>query len=119
MRFLRTLLVLALLVSTSGCLGYRLIRPEEVEIPSYEPREVPIPADCDALVQRAARDGVEGLSEPLARRVGFCQHQQLLRAQEEEAAARRLEAHASAAGLALQVATVAIGALVAVLAWVF
>lgn len=119
MRFLRSLLVLALLVSTSGCLGYRLIRPEEVQLPNYEPREVPIPADCDALVQRAARDGVDGLTEAVARRVNFCQHQQLLRAQEEESAARRLEAHASAATLALQVATVAIGALIAVLAWVF
>lgn len=119
MRFLRSLLVLALLLSTSGCFGYRLIRPDEVPVPSYEPREVPVPADCEALVRRAASGGVDGLSEAEARRVGFCQHQQLLRAQEEEAASRKLEAHAAAAGLALQVTTVVLGALIAVLAWAF
>lgn len=119
MRFLRLLVLLALLLPTGGCLGYRLIRPEEVPVPSYEPRPVAIPAECDALLQRAARDGVARLSDAEARTVSFCQGQQLLRAQEEEAASRKLEAHASAAGLALQVATVVAGVLVAVLAWAF
>lgn len=119
MRFLRSLLLLALLLPTGGCFGYRLIRPDEVPVPSYEPREVPVPADCEALVQRAARDGVDRLGEAEARRVEFCQHQQLLRAQEEEAASRKLEAHSAAAGLALQVTTVVVGAIIAVLAWVF
>ena len=119
MRFLRLLCLPALVLLSSGCFGYRLIRPEEVPVPSYEPRPVAVPAECEALLQRAARDGLGRLSETEARTVSFCQGQQLLRAQEEEAASRKLEAHASAASLALNVATVAIGALVAVLAWAF
>ena len=119
MRILRLLCLLALLLPTGGCFGYRLIRPEEVPVPSYEPRPVAIPTECDALLQRAAREGVARLPEAEARTVSFCQGQQLIRAQEEEAASRRLEAHASAASLALNVATVVIGGLVAVLAWVF
>jgi hypothetical protein len=51
--------------------------------------------------------------------VSFCQHQQLLRAQEEEAASRKLEAHARTAGVVLQAATLVLGATIAVLTWVF
>ena len=41
------------------------------------------------------------------------------RAQEEEAAMKRLEAHADAANFALRVATVVLGATIATLAWLF
>ncbi|MEW5927153.1 MAG: hypothetical protein AB1941_06705 [Gemmatimonadota bacterium] len=119
MRILRLICLSALVLFSSGCLGYRLIRPDEVPVPSYEPRPVAIPAECDALLQRAARDGLGRLSETEARTVSFCQGQQLLRAQEEESASRKLEAHASAASLALNVTTVVLGALIAVLAWAF
>lgn len=116
---LRSALALGLLLPLSGCFGYRLVRPEEVQVPSYEPREVAVPAECDTLVRRAATEGMSRFTEAEARTVSFCQHQQLLRAQEEEAASRKLEAHAAAAGLALQVTTVVVGAVVAVLAWAF
>ena len=119
MRYFRPALLLCLISLLSGCFGYRLIRPEEVEIPSYEPREVLVPAECDALIRRAATQGMDRLTEAESRAASFCQHQQIRRAQEEEAAARRLEAHAATAGLALQVTTVAVGTLVAVLTWIF
>ena len=88
-------------------------------MPSYEPRPVAIPAECDAAVQRAAAAGLGSLSEAEVRLVSFCQHQQLVRAAEEEAAARKLDAHARTAGLALQVATIVVGATIAVLTWAF
>lgn len=118
-RSLRLLLVLLALVPLTGCLGYRLVRPEEIEVPSYEPREVQIPAECEVLIQRAANGGVAGFTTAEANTLDFCQHQQMIRAQEEEAAARRLEAHAAAASFALQVVTVVVGATVAVLTWLF
>jgi hypothetical protein len=58
-------------------------------------------------------------SDAEAREVLFCQQQQIIRTQEEEAAAKRLEAHAAAARFALQTATFVITSVVAVLAWVF
>ncbi len=119
MRYLRSLLVLCLLFPLSGCFGYRLIRPEEMQVPSYEPREVPVPAECDALIQRAATQGVGTLTEAETRTVAFCQNQQIRRAQEEEAAARKLEAHAATAGFALNVVTVVVGATIAVVSWLF
>jgi hypothetical protein len=119
MHALRSLLVLALLVSQAGCFGYRLVRPEEIDLPSYEPREVPIPAQCEPLLQRAGTTDPNGLTDAEARALTFCQNQQIIRAQEEEAAARRLEAHAQAANFALQVTTVVVGALIAILAWAF
>lgn len=119
MRRLRAFVVLLALPGLTGCFGYRLIRPEEIEVPNYEPREVVVPPACDRLVRDAASRGADQLTEAEARMVSFCQHQQLLRAQEEEAAARRLEAHAATGALALQVVTVAVGAAVAVLTWVF
>jgi hypothetical protein len=88
-------------------------------MPSYEPRPVAIPAECDTLIQRAASEGVGRLSEIESRTVDFCQHQQLVRAAEEEAAARKLDAHARTAGLALQIGTLVLGATVAILAWAF
>jgi hypothetical protein len=93
--------------------------PRAVQVPSYEPRAIVVPAECDALVQRAAALDAARLTEAEFRTVTFCQHQQLIRAQEEEAAARRLEAHARTAGLALQAVTVVVGATVALLTWVF
>ena len=119
MPILRVLCLLVLLLPAGGCFGYRLIRPDEVPVPSYEPRPVAVPGECEALLRRAAAEGVARLSEAEARTVSFCQGQQLIRAQEEEAASRKLEAHASAASLALNVATVVVGGLIAVLAWVF
>lgn len=92
--------------------------PQAVQVPSYEPRAVAVPAECEALVQRAAAPGA-AISEADSRMLSFCQHQQILRAQEEEAAARKLEAHARTAGVALQAATFLLGATVALLAWVF
>lgn len=119
MGLVRSLVVLVLLVATSGCFGYRLVRPDEIEVPSYTPREVLIPAECESLIQRAATGSASRMSQAEANTLSFCQHQQLIRAQEEEAVARKLEAHAAAAGFALQVTTVAVGALVAVLTWIF
>lgn len=116
MRSLCRLLLLTLLLPLGGCFGYRLIRPDEVRAPSYEPREVLIPAECERMIRRAA-EGAVILTEAESRSVSFCQHQQIVRAQEEEAAARRLESHAAAAGLAVQVTTVVVGALVAIIAW--
>jgi hypothetical protein len=117
---IRPLFLLALLLPLNGCFGYRLIRPDEVRTPSYEPRPVAVPAECEPLVARAAAPGgAAGLTEAEARTVEFCQHQQLLRAQEEEAASRKLEAHAQAASFALQVTGVVVGATVAILAWLF
>lgn len=113
------LLLLPLLLASSGCFGYRLVRPEEVEIPSYEPRPVVIPVECDPLIQRAATQGIGGFTDTDARLLQFCQTQQLIRAQEEEAASRKLEAHAETANFVLRATVVVIGAAVAVLSWVF
>lgn len=117
MRLLRSAALLLSLMPLGGCFGYRLMRPSEIKVPSYEAREVPVPAECDAAIRRAATEGTAALSEADARLVSFCQHQQLIRAQEEEAAARKLDAHARAASFGLQVAVVVVGAVVAVLAW--
>lgn len=110
---------LVLSLPAGGCFGYRLIRPEEIEVPSYEPRLVLIPERCDTLITRAATSGLEGMDPGEARMVNFCQTQQLVRAQEEEAVARKLEAHAETASFALRLTTVVVGATIALLAWVF
>ena len=115
----KSLLLVVLMTTSSGCFGYRLVRPGEIEVPSYEPRPVAIPATCDALIERAATEGMRGLQEAEARMVAFCQQQHLIRAQEEEAVARKLEAHAEVANFALRATVVAVGALAAVLTWVF
>lgn len=107
-----------LIVTTTGCFGYRVVRPDEIEIPSYEPREVLIPERCDVLIRRAGTAGTETMSEEQVAMVSFCQNQQLIRAQEEEAVARKLEAHAEAASFALRLTTVVVGSLIAVIAWV-
>lgn len=114
MRRLLPVVAPALLVALGAC-----TLPGTVAVPSYEPRAVAIPAECDALAARAATAGAAQLSEPDFRMLTFCQHQQLLRSQEEETAARRMEAHARTFGLALQAITVLVGATVAVLTWVF
>lgn len=108
-----------LAVTTTGCFGYRLVRPDEIEVPSYEPREVLIPARCEVLMTQAGTAGTEAMSEEQVAMVGFCQNQQLIRAQEEEAVARKLEAHAETASFALRLTTVVVGGVIAVLAWVF
>lgn len=118
-RVLSLLLLIVLILPQTGCFGYRLVRPDEIDVPSYEPREVPIPAECESLIRRAADGQMGRLTEAEARTLSFCQHQQLIRAQEEEAASRKLEAHAQAASFALQVTTVVVGGLIAVIAWLF
>lgn len=114
-----TAALLALLLLAAGCGNYRLVRMDEVTLPNYEPRPVPIPETCETLLRRAGEGGMRQFTEAEAREVTYCQQQQIIRAQEEEAAARRLEAHAAAAGFVLQVVTVTVGALIAVLAWLF
>jgi len=110
---------LALALPLSSCSGYRLIRADDIEIPSYEPREVPIPASCDPLIRRAAERGLADFTESEVRELNFCQQQYVIRAQEEEAASEKLEAHADAANFALNVATVAISVLAVIVAWAF
>ena len=88
-------------------------------MPSYEPRAVAVPPECEALVRRAADGALATMTDAEARTVVFCQHQQLLRAQEEEAASRKIEAHARVASFGLQVVTVVLAATVAALAWAF
>lgn len=121
MRLFRTVAAasIPLLLASSGCAGYRLVRPSDIQVPDYEPRPVSIPVTCDSLVERAASGWLGQMPETEQRQVTFCQQQQIRRAQEEEAAARRLEAHAQVANLALRVTVVTIGAIVAVLAWAF
>lgn len=109
----------ALALLLAGCGPYRLIRPDEIPVPNYEARAVVVPEKCDTLIQRAAVQGMGGFTEAESRELGFCQQQQLIRAQEEEAAARRLEAHAETANFALRLTAYSITALVALLTWVF
>jgi hypothetical protein len=116
-RLLTSLLLFFLAIS--GCSQYRLASLEDVEIPNYEPRPVLVPANCEELITRAANEGMSLFTETEAREALFCQQQQLIRAQEEEAAAKRLESHAEAARFVLQTVTVVITGTVAVLAWIF
>lgn len=119
MRTLRAFSALAFLsVMASGCYGYRLMRPEEIPIPDYSARVVVVPEDCERLIARAT-GGIGSMSEGDGRMVLFCQQQQIVRAQEEELALKRLEAHAETANFALRVATVVVGATIAILAWLF
>ncbi len=115
----RFAVLLLLTVALSACSQYRLASLQDVEIPNYEPRPVAVPATCDALIARAAAEGMSRFSEVEARETNFCQQQMMLRTQEEEAAAKRLESHAAAARFGLQAATVAITVLIAALAWLF
>ena len=112
-RAVRVVLPFAFAAALGACSGTTF------QMPSYEPRAVAVPAECDVLVRRAAAGGLATMTDAEARTVAFCQHQQLLRAQEEEAASRKLEAHARAASFGLQVATVVLAATVAALAWAF
>jgi hypothetical protein len=112
-------LSLLVLVSLNACTQYRLASLQDVEIPSYEPRQVVVPPACEPLIQRAIVEGMARFSEAESRQVLFCQQQQMLRTQEEEAAAKRLEAHAAAARFALQTATFVITSSIALLAWIF
>lgn len=114
----RPLLAMLLALVLNGCMGYRIVRPDEFEMPSYEPREVHIPAECQGLIERAAAEGLAALTETESRTVTFCQQQQILRSLEEEAAARKLESHAAAARFALQLTTVVVGGLIVLLGWV-
>jgi hypothetical protein len=111
--------ILVLCLAFAGCSQYRLASLDDVEIPTYEPRQVLVPANCEALITRAATEGMSLFTETEAREALFCQQQQLIRAQEEEAAAKLLESHAEAARFVLQTVTVVITGTIAVLAWLF
>jgi hypothetical protein len=104
-------------LALSGCMGYRLVPLDELEMPSYTPREVLIPAECDDLIRRAATAGIATLTDMESRTVAFCQQQRIQRSLEEEAAARRLESHAAAARFALQLTTFVIGGLIVFIGW--
>ena len=116
---LRTATVLIALLAISGCSRYTLANLDQVELPSYEPRPVPLPASCDSLIARVASLGMEGVTELESRETLFCQQQMIIRAQEEEAASKRLEAHAEAGRFALQMVTFVVTGLVATLAFIF
>jgi hypothetical protein len=115
----RALTTLVILLVLAGCGPYRMMRPDEITIPNYEPRPVVVPATCDSLVNRAANVGMARFTDNETREVSFCQQQQLVRAQEEEAASRKIEAHAEAANFALRLTVVTLGAIIGILAWVF
>ena len=117
MRSLRLLPLLGLLLLTSGCFGYRLMRPEEIELPTYTPRVVAIPAQCEGMIARVAERGMVGMSDSDSKMVLFCQQQMMIRADEEELVERRIEAHARAADFALHAATVVLTATIAVVGW--
>ncbi len=116
---LRTATVLLALLAVTGCSQYTLASLDQVELPSYEPRPVPLPASCDSVIARVASLGMERVTEIESREALFCQQQMILRAQEEEAASKRLEAHAEAGRFALQMVTFVITGLVATLAFIF
>ena len=109
--------MLFLVLTLSGCGGYSLVNIGEMEMPSYEPREVLVPAECAGLIERAATEGVAALSEPESRTLAFCQQQQVIRSLEAEAAARKLESHAAAARFVLQFTTVVVGGLIVAIGW--
>lgn len=115
----RGVFIAFLVLFLSSCGHYRMVRMDDIQIPDYEPRPVAVPLTCDSLVTRAANLGMVEFDESEARELQFCQQQHLIRAQEEEAASRKLEAHATAAHFALQLTVVTVGALIAVLAWIF
>jgi hypothetical protein len=116
---LRSVALILLVALSTACSQYRLASLQDVDIPNYEPRVVIIPPSCEGLIQRAVTEGMQNFSEAQSRELLFCQQQMIIRTQEEEAAAKRLEAHAAAARFGLQMATFVITGLVAVLAWVF
>jgi hypothetical protein len=115
----KTAVALLFAIALSGCTQYQMATLADVEIPNYDPRPVVIPATCEGLIAQVASTGMGALSDAERSEALFCQGQMLVRAQEEEAAARRLEAHAEAARFGLQLVTVTVTALVAILAWVF
>lgn len=116
----RSLIALILTATmTAGCAQYQLASLQNVEIPNYEPRYVEVPAACEALIARAASQGMALFTEAEAREVLFCQQQQIIRTQEEEAAAKRLESHAEAARFVFQMIAFVTTSTVALLTWVF
>ena len=117
---LRSIAALMLIAfATGACSHYRLASLDGVEFPNYEPRPVLVPAQCETLIDRAAREGMENFTEAEAREVLFCQQQQIIRTQEEEAAAKRLEAHAEAARFVFQTIALATTSTIALLTWLF
>jgi len=115
----RSATFLLLAVSLSACAQYRMASLQDVEIPNYDPRFVLVPDTCEPLILRAGTEGMARMTEAERSETLYCQQQMLIRAQEEEAASKRLESHAEAARFVLQTATVVFTGLVAVLAWVF
>lgn len=111
--------LLLVLLTLGGCAHYRLASLDEVQIPSYEPRPVPMPASCDSLIARIVAVGMQRVNDAEAREALFCQQQMIIRAQEEEAASKKLEAHAEAARFAFQMLTFVLTGVFATLAFVF
>ncbi|MDR0786558.1 MAG: hypothetical protein LBG44_01590 [Gemmatimonadota bacterium] len=115
----KTAVALIAAMALTGCAQYQMANLSNVQIPSYDPRPVSVPPVCDALIEQVASMGMERMSESERSETIFCQGQMLIRAQEEEAAARRLQAHAETGRFALQLVTVTVTSMVAILAWVF
>lgn len=67
--------------------------------PAYQPREVLVPANCEVLARRAAEQGVNSLSEGEQQQLDFCQQQQLLRAEEEQAAYAKYQVRSNQSSL--------------------
>lgn len=67
--------------------------------PRYLPRHVPVPSTCEPLLEQATAEGVDSLDEAQLRQLEFCQQQQLLRAEEEQAAFARYEAGRRESGI--------------------
>ena len=64
-------------------------------LPAYQPRDIPVPAGCAQLERRAVEQGLDSLSEREFQELEFCQQQQMLRAQEEQAAYARMQGRGS------------------------
>lgn len=83
----------------SIALAMVILVPAGACAPAYQPRNVPVPADCDTLFQRAAEQGTAAFSESAMRQLNYCQDQFLLRAEEEQAAYARYQAAIQRSGL--------------------
>jgi hypothetical protein len=84
--------------------------------PSYQPRSVPVPAECEQILRNAAEIGPERVAADAAefRRVAFCQQQQSLKAAEEQAAHARMQARAQQTAYWLSLGSAAVWLLLVV-----
>ena len=98
--FRHTALVLAVCIPASACAS------------AFRPTEVPIPANCESLLQRAGEQGTGGFSASESQQVTFCQQQRILRAEETQAQFTQYQAR-SIRSAAFFSAASAIGAILA------